>query len=75
MRSIGWTKQYMADWDVNVLRSKDAAEMRANVLKQYSGLGMEFTLNDPTATYSRRNRRTGKNSAHAEDGTGAAPAA
>ena len=25
--------------------------MRANVLKQYPGLGMEFTLNDPIATY------------------------
>ena len=28
-----------------------AAEMRANVLKQYPGLGMEFTLNDRVATY------------------------
>jgi hypothetical protein len=44
-------KQYMADWDANVMRSKDAASMRANVLKQYPGLGMEFTLNDRVATY------------------------
>jgi hypothetical protein len=44
-------KKYMADWDANVSRSKDAAEMRANVLKQYPGLGMEFTLNDRIATY------------------------
>src|SRR5687767_1542145 len=51
MRSIDWMKKYMADWDVNVSRSKDAAEMRANVLKQYPGLGMEFTLNDRVATY------------------------
>jgi glyoxylase-like metal-dependent hydrolase (beta-lactamase superfamily II) len=51
MRSIEWMKKYMADWDVNVSRSKDAAEMRANVLKQYPGLGMEFTLNDRIATY------------------------
>jgi hypothetical protein len=51
MRSIEWMKQYMADWDVNVSRSKDAGEMRANVLKPYSGLGMEFTLNDRIATY------------------------
>ena len=51
MRSIDWMKKYMADWDVNVSRSKDAAEMRANVLKQYPGLGMEFTLNDRIATY------------------------
>jgi glyoxylase-like metal-dependent hydrolase (beta-lactamase superfamily II) len=51
MRSIDWMKKYMADWDVNVSRSKDAAEMRAHVLKQYPGLGMEFTLNDRIATY------------------------
>ena len=51
MRSIDWMKKYMADWDANVSRSKDAAEMRANVLKQYPGLGMEFTLNDRIATY------------------------
>ena len=51
MRSIDWMKQYMADWDANVTRSKDAASMRANVLKQYPGLGMEFTLNDRVATY------------------------
>jgi hypothetical protein len=50
-RSIDWMKKYMADWDANVSRSKDAAEMRANVLKQYPGLGMEFTLNDRVATY------------------------
>jgi hypothetical protein len=30
---------------------KDAAEMRTKVLKQYPGLGMEFTLNDRVATY------------------------
>jgi hypothetical protein len=51
MRSIEWMKKYMADWDANVPRSKDAAEMRANVVKQYPGLGMEFTLNDRIATY------------------------
>ena len=51
MRAIDYMKKYIADWDVNVGRSKDAAEMRANVLKQYPGLGMEFTLNDRVATY------------------------
>lgn len=51
MRSIEWMKKYMADWDANVARSKDAAAMRANVLMQYPGLGMEFTLNDRVATY------------------------
>jgi hypothetical protein len=44
-------KKYMADWDVNVSKSKTAAEMRENVLKQYPGLGMEFTLNDRINTY------------------------
>jgi glyoxylase-like metal-dependent hydrolase (beta-lactamase superfamily II) len=51
MRSIEFMKQYIADWDANVARSRTAAEMRANVLKQYPGLGMEFTLNDRIATY------------------------
>ena len=51
MRSIEWMKKYMADWDANVTRSKDAASMRARVLKQYPKLGMEFTLNDRVATY------------------------
>jgi hypothetical protein len=51
MRSIEWMKKYMADWDANVARSNNAAEMRENVLKQYGGLGMQFTLNDRIATY------------------------
>jgi glyoxylase-like metal-dependent hydrolase (beta-lactamase superfamily II) len=51
MRSIEFMKQYIADWDANVARSKTASEMRANVLKQYPNLGMEFTLNDRVATY------------------------
>jgi glyoxylase-like metal-dependent hydrolase (beta-lactamase superfamily II) len=51
MRAVDYMKKYIADWDVNVARSKNAAEMRANVLKQYPGLGMEFTLNDRVATY------------------------
>jgi glyoxylase-like metal-dependent hydrolase (beta-lactamase superfamily II) len=60
MRSIEWMKKYMADWDANVPKSKDAAEMRANVLKQYPGLGMEFTLNDRIATYFPAKPATGK---------------
>jgi hypothetical protein len=44
-------KKYIADWDANVARSKNAVEMRANVLRQYPNLGMEFTLNDRVATY------------------------
>jgi glyoxylase-like metal-dependent hydrolase (beta-lactamase superfamily II) len=51
MRSIDFMKKYIADWDVNVGRSKTAAEMRANVARQYPGLGMEFTLTDRVATY------------------------
>src|SRR5687768_3858456 len=51
MRSIDYMKKYIADWDANVARSKTAAEMRANVLQQYPGLGMEFTLTDRVATY------------------------
>ena len=51
MRAVDYMKKYIADWDVNVARSKNAAEMRANVLEQYPGLGMEFTLNDRVATY------------------------
>ena len=60
LRSIEWMKKYMADWDANVAKSKDAAEMRANVLKQYPGLGMEFTLNDRIATYFLAPPATGK---------------
>ena len=32
-------------------KSKNPAEMRENVLKQYPGLGMEFTLNDRINAY------------------------
>lgn len=51
MRAVEFMKRYIADWDAGVARSKDAAEMRANVLKQYPLLGMEFTLNDRVAAY------------------------
>jgi len=49
--SIAFMKKYVADWDANVARSKSAAEMRQNVLKQYPGLGMPFTLDSRVATY------------------------
>src|SRR5436190_6600079 len=49
--AIAFMKKYIADWDVNVSKSKNAAEMRENVLKQYPGLGMEFTLNDRINAY------------------------
>jgi glyoxylase-like metal-dependent hydrolase (beta-lactamase superfamily II) len=51
LSAIAWMKKYIADWDKNVAASKNAAEMRANVLKQYPGLGMEFTLNDRVAAF------------------------
>jgi glyoxylase-like metal-dependent hydrolase (beta-lactamase superfamily II) len=51
MKAVDFMKKYIADWDVNVARSKDATEMKANVLKQYPGLGMDFTLADRVATY------------------------
>ena len=49
--SIDFMTQDIADWLANVARSKTAAEMRANVLRAYPGLGMEFTLNDRVAAY------------------------
>jgi glyoxylase-like metal-dependent hydrolase (beta-lactamase superfamily II) len=51
MKAIAWMKKYIADWDANVAASKNAAEMRAKVIKQYPGLGMEFTLNDRVAAF------------------------
>lgn len=51
MSAIAFMKKYIADWDANVARSKTPAEMRARVLKQYPGLGMEFTLNDRVAAF------------------------
>ncbi len=51
MASIAWMKKYIADWYANVASSKTAAEMRAKVVRQYPGLGMEFTLNDRVASY------------------------
>lgn len=50
-KAIDFMKKYIADWDANVKKSKDAAEMKANVLKQYPKLGMDFTLNDRIATF------------------------
>jgi glyoxylase-like metal-dependent hydrolase (beta-lactamase superfamily II) len=51
MKAIAFMKKYIADWDANVAASKSAAEMRAKVIKQYPGLGMEFTLNDRVAAF------------------------
>jgi glyoxylase-like metal-dependent hydrolase (beta-lactamase superfamily II) len=49
--AIAFMKKYIADWDANVAASKNAAEMRAKVVKQYPGLGMEYTLNDRVAAF------------------------
>jgi glyoxylase-like metal-dependent hydrolase (beta-lactamase superfamily II) len=51
LSAIAFMKKYIADWDANVAKSKTPAEMRANVLKQYPGLGMDFTLNDRIAAF------------------------
>ena len=51
LSAIAFMKKYIADWDKNVAASKNAAEMKAKVLKQYPGLGMEFTLNDRVAAF------------------------
>ena len=51
LSAIAFMKKYIADWDANVAASKDAADMRARVVKQYPGLGMEFTLNDRVAAF------------------------
>ena len=51
LSAIAFMKKYIADWDQNVSTSKDAADMRAKVLRQYPGLGMEFTLNDRIAAF------------------------
>ena len=51
MKAIAWMKKYMSDWDAAVARSKTPAAMRANWLKQYPGLGMEFTLDSRIASF------------------------
>jgi glyoxylase-like metal-dependent hydrolase (beta-lactamase superfamily II) len=56
LAAIAFMKKYIADWDANVAASKDPAEMRARVLKQYPGLGMEFTLNDRITPFFAANK-------------------
>lgn len=51
LSAIAFMKKYIADWDANVAASTTAAEMREKVLRQYPGLGMEFTLNDRVAAF------------------------
>ena len=51
LASIEFMKKYIADWDRNVASSKTAAEMRAKVVQQYPGLGMEYTLTDRVAAF------------------------
>ncbi|HXP85285.1 MAG TPA: MBL fold metallo-hydrolase [Bryobacteraceae bacterium] len=51
LSAIAFMKKYINDWDANVAASKTPAEMRAKVLQQYPGLGMEFTLNDRIAAF------------------------
>ena len=51
LSAITFMKKYIGDWDANVAASTSAAEMREKVLRQYPGLGMEFTLNDRVAAF------------------------
>jgi glyoxylase-like metal-dependent hydrolase (beta-lactamase superfamily II) len=57
LSAIQFMRKYIADWDANVASSKDAAEMRAKVLEQYPGLGMEFTLSDRVAAFFPANSK------------------
>jgi hypothetical protein len=57
MSAIVFMKKYIADWDAHVAKSKNAAEMRASVVKQYPGLGMEFTLNDRVTAFFPVNKK------------------
>ncbi|HEY4362346.1 MAG TPA: MBL fold metallo-hydrolase [Bryobacteraceae bacterium] len=51
LSALAFMKKYIADWDAMVKTSKNAAEMKAKVLKLYPGLGMDFTLNDRVAAF------------------------
>lgn len=51
LSAIAFMKKYIADWDANVAASTSSAEMREKVLRQYPGLGMDFTLNDRVAAF------------------------
>lgn len=51
LSAIAFMKKYIADWDKNVAASKTGTEMRAKVVKQYPGLGMEYTLTDRVAAF------------------------
>jgi len=50
-KSIEWMKKYIADWEANVKKSKDPADMKKRVLKQYPGLGMDFTIDQRIAAW------------------------
>jgi glyoxylase-like metal-dependent hydrolase (beta-lactamase superfamily II) len=50
-RSIAWMKKYIADWEANVAKSKDAADMKRRLLRQYPGLGMDFTIDQRIAAW------------------------
>jgi glyoxylase-like metal-dependent hydrolase (beta-lactamase superfamily II) len=51
MSAIEFMKKYIAAWDASVASSKSPAEMKEKVLRDYPGLGMEFTLNDRIAAF------------------------
>ncbi len=50
-KSIAWMKKYIADWEANVAKSKDPADMKKRLLRQYPGLGMDFTIDQRIAQW------------------------
>jgi glyoxylase-like metal-dependent hydrolase (beta-lactamase superfamily II) len=51
LATIAFMKKYVADWDANVARSKNAEEMKKHTLKKYPKLGMDFALDSRIAAY------------------------
>jgi glyoxylase-like metal-dependent hydrolase (beta-lactamase superfamily II) len=51
LATIAFMKKYVADWDANFARSKNADEMKKNTLKKYPKLGMPFALDSRVAAY------------------------
>ncbi|MET0292880.1 MAG: MBL fold metallo-hydrolase [Steroidobacteraceae bacterium] len=51
VKSIDWMKKYIADWEANVAKAKDAEDMKKRLLKQYPGLGMDFTIDQRIAAW------------------------
>ena len=67
LATIAFMKKYVADWDANVARSKNAEEMKKNTLKKYPKLGMDFALDSRIAAYfPATGASTGNEPAHSD---------